>query len=84
MELTIIVETEEECKEFIRSPRCCLCHKKQMQFSADRYKIKHMGIHIMSSKLAVAIKETLESLCIVLWWSTCKQKVRNFFERSRE
>lgn len=53
MELTAIVETEDECKEFIRSPRCSLCYKRQMQFSAHRYKIKHMGIHtytIMSSK----------------------------------
>lgn len=87
MELTVIIETEDECKEFIRSPRCCLCYKRQMQFSADRYKKKHMGIHtytIMTSKLAIAIKETLESLCMALWWSTCKYKVRNFLKKNRE
>lgn len=87
MELTVIVETQAECKEFIRSPRYWLCYKRQMQFSADRQKIKHMGIHkytIMGSKLAIAIKMILESLCVVLWWPTCKQKVMNCWEKNRE
>lgn len=69
MELTVIVETQAECKEFIRSPRYRLCYKRQMQVSADRYKIKHMGIHsstIMGSKLAIVIKKMLDSLFIVL------------------
>lgn len=60
MELTVVVETQAECKEFIRSPRYWLCYKRQMQFSTDRYKTKHMQIHtytIMGSKLAIAIKK---------------------------